>query len=171
MKRPQAEEFGAFYKGYIDAVEDDVVTEIRQQQTSLPALMRANTAKANFAYADEKWTLKELLGHMIDTERVMAYRLLRVSRNDSTPLPGFDENNFVKFSGHRNADFEKLIQEFEVVRRSTLFLIENLTEEQLNYRGTASGYPISGRALVFIIAGHLKHHVKIMRERYLQEIL
>lgn len=167
MKRPQADEFGAFYKGYIDAVDDDVIAEINQQETTLPELMRINSAKANFAYAEGKWTLKELLGHMIDTERIMAYRLLRVSRNDTTPLPGFEENQYVAFSEHRNANFEKLIQEFEVVRKSTLFLIDSLSEEQLNYRGTASGYPVSGRALVFIIAGHLKHHIGVVRERYL----
>ena len=167
MKRPQADEFSAFYEGYIDAVDDDVIAEIIQQETTLPELMRANAAKADYAYAEGKWTLKELLGHIIDTERIMAYRLLRVSRNDSTPLPGFEENHYVEFSGHRNADFEKLIQEFEAVRKSTLFLIDSLSEEQLNYRGTASGYPVSGRALVFIIAGHLKHHVGVVRERYL----
>jgi hypothetical protein len=167
MERPQADEFGAFYKGYIDAVDDDVIAEINQQRISLPELMRANASKADFAYAEGKWTLKELLGHIIDTERIVAYRLLRISRNDITPLPGFEENAYVEFSGHRNADFEKLIQEFEVVRKSTLFLIDSLSEEQLNYRGTASGHPVSGRALVFIIAGHLKHHVGVVRERYL----
>ena len=167
MNRPQADEFGSFYQGYIDAASDDVIAEIKEQETSLPVLLRANSAKADFAYAEGNWTLKELLGHIIDTERVMAYRLLRISRNDSTPLPGFDQNVFVKYSNHQKVDFEKLIQEFEAVRKSTLFLVDSLSEEQLNYRGSANGYPLSGRALVYIIAGHLKHHLKVIKERYL----
>lgn len=170
MTRPKEFEFGAFFKGYIDSVNGDVVTEIKEQEAYLPALLRTNSAKADYAYADGKWSLKELLGHIIDTERVMAYRLLRISRNDNTPLPGFDQDEFMKYAEHRRLHMEKLIQEFEVVRKSTLFLIESLSEQQLNYIGQASGNPMSARALVFIIAGHAKHHIKVMKEKYLQNM-
>lgn len=167
MNRPQSDEFGAFYKRYVDSISDDVLAELKEQETALPALLRAHPEKADFAYGEGMWTLKELLGHLIDTERIMAYRLLRISRNDSTPLPGFDQDTFVQFAEHSKADFEKLIQEFEVVRKSTLFLIDSLSEEQLNYRGNANGNPLSGRALAYIIAGHLKHHIVVIKEKYL----
>jgi len=167
MNRPQSDEFGAFYKRYIDAIGDNVIAEIKEQERFLPSLLRANREKAEFAYAEGKWTLKELLGHLIDTERIMAYRLLRISRNDATPLPGFDQDNYVKYAEHNKIDFEKLIEEFEAVRKSSLFLIDSLSEEQLNYRGSANGYPLSGRALVYIIAGHLKHHIEVIKEKYL----
>jgi hypothetical protein len=168
MTRPTAEEFGAFYKGYIDAVGDDVISEIKEQETSFPALLRSNLAKADYAYAEGKWTIKELLGHIIDTERIMAYRLLRISRNDTTPLPGFDQDEFMKHAEFSRLDMEKLIQEFEVVRKSTLFLIESLSEQQLSYKGNASGNPMSAKALVFIITGHAKHHIQVMKDKYLQ---
>ena len=167
MKRPLADEFGSFHKKYIDLANDDVIIELQEQIDTLSQLLKPASAKANFAYADGKWTLKELLGHIIDTERIMAYRLLRISRNDSTSLPGFEQDGYVKFAGHGKQDFEKLIEEFEAVRRANLYLILPLTEEQLDYRGTASNLPVSARALLFIMAGHVKHHLGVIKERYL----
>ena len=168
MNRPQPDEYGEFYKGYIDSVNDDVMTELETQATEIPVFFRSiPKEKADFAYAEGKWTVKQLLGHIIDTERIMAYRLLRISRNDSTPLPGFEENDFVKYSNFSNQSFGTLIDEFEAVRKANLFLIGSLTEDQLNRKGTASGLPISVRALLFIMAGHAKHHCKVVSERYL----
>ena len=167
MKQPLPDEFGSFYQRYIDAIKEDVLTELREQPTTLKNLLKPVAAKADYAYADGKWTLKELLGHIIDTERIMAYRLLRIARNDATPLPGFDQDEYVKHSGHSKLDFETMLEEFETVRKSNLFLIQSLTEEQLNNRGSANNYPLSARALLFIIAGHLKHHIGVIKERYL----
>ncbi|WP_207421919.1 DinB family protein [Desertivirga brevis] len=168
MTKPTAEEYGAFFQGYIDTASEDVISEIKEQETSFPTLLRSNLAKADYAYAEGKWTVKELLGHIIDTERIMAYRLLRISRKDTTPLPGFDQDEFMKYSEFGKLDMENLIQEFEAVRRSTLFLIDSLSEQQLAYIGNASGNPMSAKALVYIIAGHAKHHIQVMKEKYLQ---
>lgn len=167
MNRPQADEFGAYYKNYISAVGENVESELEEQLVEFPRFLRSLRDKADYAYAPGKWTIKELLGHITDTERIMAYRLLRVARKDTTPLPGFDQDDYVKYASHGTADFEKLVAEFEAVRRSTLFLVQSLTDEQLNYRGTASANPVSARALVFILAGHLKHHERMIREKYL----
>ena len=168
MNRPQPDEYGEFYKGYIDSVSDDVMTELETQATEISAFFRSiPKEKADYAYAEGKWTFIQLLGHFIETERIMAYRLLRISRNDSTPLPGFEENDFVKYSNFSDQDFGTLIDEFEAVRKANLFLVKSLSEEQLDRRGTASGLPISVRALLFIMAGHAKHHCKVAGERYL----
>ncbi|WP_256011108.1 DinB family protein [Desertivirga xinjiangensis] len=167
MKRPQADEYGSFYKAYIDLTDDDVIKELTDQKTSFSDLLRSGIERAEHAYAKDKWTLKELLGHVIDTERIMAYRLLCISRNEANSLPGFDQDDYVKYAGHNLQNFNKLIEEFELVRASNLLLIDSLTEEQLGRTGMANNYPMSARALLFIMAGHLKHHMKIIKERYL----
>lgn len=169
MKRPQADEYGSFYKTYIDTIGDDVIKELIDQKISFPDLLRSGVERADYAYAKDKWTLKELLGHVIDTERIMAYRLLCISRNDATSLPGFDQDDYVKYAGHNLQNFGKLIEEFELVRAANLLLIETLTEEQLGRKGMANNYPLTVRALLFIMAGHLKHHAKIIKERYLSD--
>ncbi|WP_207533713.1 DinB family protein [Desertivirga arenae] len=168
MNKPAAGEYGSFFQGYIDKASEDVISELKEQEISFPELLRSNLPKADYAYAEGKWTVKELLGHMIDTERIMAYRLLRISRKDTTPLPGFDQDEFMKYANFSRIDTEKLIEEFEVVRRSTLLLIDTLSEQQLSYIGNASGNPMSAKALVYIIAGHAKHHIQVMKEKYLQ---
>lgn len=168
MNRPQPDEHAAFYNAYIQTVEDDVIDELETQASAFPDFLRSlPPSKAGYAYAPGKWTLKQLLGHLIDTERIMTYRLLCIARNDITPLPGFDENHYVKNSGYSDSDFGKLIEEFEVLRRANLYLFRSLTEEELLRQGTANNYAISVRALLFIIAGHLNHHRKIITERYL----
>ena len=113
MNRPQTDEYGHFYQKYVEAVGNDVIAELELQASAVPDCFGAIPAeKADFAYAEGKWTIKELLGHLIDTERVMAYRLLRISRNDATPLPGFDENDFVKNSAFPDQELANLIGEF-----------------------------------------------------------
>ena len=130
-------------------------------------LLELPEAKWDYAYGPGKWTLKEVLQHIIDTERVFAYRLLRISRGDKTPLPGFDENEYVNMSNARDRDPDALIDEYINVRRSTISLIDSLPNDVLLKMGTASDHPISVRALVYIIAGHEQHHLSIIRERYL----
>ena len=168
MKRPQADEYGLFYKGYIDCVGDDVLSELVDQLVSFPEFLRSvPIRKVDYAYAEGKWTLKELLGHIIDTERIMSYRLLRFARNDSTALPGFEENSYVQNAHFGEQDFNTMIDEFASVRKANLYLFKSLKEEELQRMGRASDAPLSVRALLFIIAGHLKHHRKIIEERYL----
>ena len=168
MNRPTAEEYNPYYGPYIAGVADDVVNELKQQANQFPAFIRSiSKEKENYAYAPGKWTVKEVLGHIIDTERIMAYRALRFARNDEQDLPGFDENDYVKYSRYAERSLESLAEEFAMLRKANLFLFESLNEEESLRRGTANQNGISVRALVFIIAGHLNHHKKVLKERYL----
>lgn len=123
--------------------------------------------KFDYRYAEGKWTIKDIIQHVIDTERIFAYRALRISRNDITPLPGFEENDYVENTKANERGIQDLLAEFSAVRYSTLFLFKSFSEEQLKRMGTASGTPISVRAIGFIIIGHQKHHQHIFQERYL----
>ena len=168
MKRPQPEEYSSFHSTYIDKVDDNVLSELTDQLVSFPEFLQTiPVSKTDYAYAEGKWTIKELLGHIIDTERIMSYRLLRFARNDSTSLPGFEENDYVRNAHFNNQEFNGMIKEFEAVRKANLFLFKSLTEEELQRKGTASNATLSVRALLFIIAGHLKHHQKVILEKYL----
>jgi DinB superfamily len=168
MKRPQAEEFPLFYKGYVDTVCDDVLTELEQQSHSFPDLLRdVSQAKASFAYASGKWTIQELAGHVIDTERIMAYRALRIARNDATPLPGFDENDYVANAHFADISLENLADEFAALRKANMYMIRSLNAIEIDRSGISNEKPISVRALIFIMAGHVNHHVAILKQRYL----
>lgn len=168
MKRPQAEEFPLFYKGYVDTVSDDVLAELEQQIKTFPALLRnIPQEKASFAYAEGKWTIKELVGHLIDTERIMSYRALRIARNDATPLPGFDENDYVSNAHFADRSLESLADEFAALRKSTMYLIRSLNEVEIDRSGISNEKPISVRALIYIMAGHVNHHSAILKQRYL----
>ena len=123
--------------------------------------------KANTAYAEGKWSIKELLGHIIDTERVFVYRLLRFSRADETPLAGFDQDPYVSASRANERSLQSLTDEFDHLRKANMFLIENLAETDLERSGKASGNSITVRALVYITGGHTQHHMNILKERYL----
>ena len=168
MKRPQADEFPQFYKTYIDTVSDNVVAALEHQINSFPAFLNGIPGdKASLAYAEGKWTLKELLGHVNDTERIMAYRALRIARNDKTPLPGFDENNYVSNAHFADRTIESLADEFATLRKANMFLIKSFSEEEVSRVGISNNLPISVRALIYILAGHLNHHRRIIEERYL----
>lgn len=123
--------------------------------------------KFDYRYAEGKWTIKDIIQHVIDTERIFAYRALRISRNDATPLPGFEENDYVENTKANERGIQDLLAEFSAVRYATLFLFKSFSEEQLKRMGTASGTAISVRAIGFIIIGHQKHHQNVFQERYL----
>ncbi len=169
MDKPSEIEFAPFYKTYIDLVEGDVSVFLEKQLQRFNDICK-NIPEGNtlFKYEEGKWSIKELVGHCIDTERVMAYRLLRISRADFTELPGFDENEYIQHSTYDKRTWDGIISEFNALRNSNLLLINNLTEEQLKLIGTANKLPISVKALVFIIAGHLEHHLGILIRRYLK---
>ena len=120
------------------------------------------------SYAPGKWTLREVIGHLSDAERIFGYRLLRIARGDQTPLAGFDENTYVPAAGFERRPLKAVAAEFASVRDATLTLLDGMTPEALALRGTASDKPISARALVYIIAGHEKHHLGVIKERYLK---
>lgn len=168
MNRPQPEEFAEFYKKYIDTVDDDVITELETQAHAFPELLRSiSSDKAEFAYAPGKWNIKELVGHVIDTERIMTYRALRFARNDSTPVAGFEEEFYVEHAHFSDRTLDGLAEEFNLLRRSNLHFIRSLTDTELTRIGTANNHAVSVRALVFILAGHLNHHRNIITSRYL----
>ena len=167
-QRPQIDEFPLFYKGYIDTVGDDVFTELEQQLDSFPKFLNAiSEEKSSYAYAEGKWTIKEMVGHLLDTERIMSYRALRFARQDTTALPGFDENDYVKYAHFADRTLQSFVDEFITLRKSTLFLIKSFREEDLNRSGISNDKPITVRALIFIMAGHINHHQQILKERYL----
>lgn len=168
MKRPQADEYAAFYGTYIDTVSDNVIAELEHQANSFTTFLKGITLdKASYAYADGKWTIKELVGHIIDTERIMAYRMLTIARNDKTALPSFEEDEYVVNAHFADRTLESLAEEFATVRKANMYLVKSLNEEEISRLSTANGSAISVLALIYILAGHLNHHRKIIEERYL----
>lgn len=168
MNRPHPDEFAPFYQKYIDTVDDDVIDELETQAHAFPEFLRAIPAgRQDFRYAPGKWSVKELVGHVIDTERIMMYRALRFSRNDTTPVAGFDEEHYVAHAHFSERTLEELAEEFNLLRRANLHLVRSLQETDLSRKGTANDHLVSVKALLFIMAGHLNHHRHILTERYL----
>jgi len=167
IARPAADEHAAYFGRYVERVPDgDLVALLREQIVETAALLRRSRDRADFAYAPGKWTLKQVVGHLADVERVMAYRALWIARNDMTPLPGFDENAWVDNARFGARSLDDLLEEFEITRASTVQLASHLDAEEFARRGTSNGNPMSVRALFYIIAGHERHHVALFRERY-----
>jgi hypothetical protein len=167
IERPTQSEYAPFYAGYIAAVpEGDILKLLERQASELRQLDATPAEKETFRYAEGKWSVREVVGHMIDGERVFAYRALRISRGDETPLPGFEENKFVAASNFNGRTLSSLVDELALVRKANLPLFNSLAPEQWTRLGTASGHPVSVRALAFIMAGHMNHHLNILRDRY-----
>jgi hypothetical protein len=169
MSRPLDTEYGNFYKGYADAATGNSLEEVMRVHPEhiSKMVLQISKNKSDHRYAPDKWTVKELLQHMIDTERVFSYRALRISRNDKTPMAGFDENYFAKNAPVEHRNWEEMVKEFLLLREATDLMIGSFQEHQLNYEGNASNTTISLRALCFIIYGHNLHHLRILKERYL----
>jgi uncharacterized damage-inducible protein DinB len=168
LPRPAPDESASFYHGYIakvpgERIGDYLAAQVGEAERLLSPL---DDAAARFRYAPEKWSVKEVLGHLCDSERVFAYRLLRIGRADSTPLPGFDENAYVPPAEFDERPLADLLREFQAVRASTIALAEGLPAGAWERRGQASGKSISTRALVYIIVGHTTHHLQVLRDRY-----
>jgi uncharacterized damage-inducible protein DinB len=167
--RPNEGEFAPFAARYIERVpEGDIVATLEAQMEETLALLRTiSEERAGYAYAAGKWTVREVVGHVADTERVLAYRALRIGRGDDTPLPGFDENAYVRKAGFDGRTLGDLLAELDAVRSATLTLVRGLPSEAWPRRGTAAGAPYTVRGLIFMIAGHELHHRAILEERYL----
>lgn len=167
IPRPEADEYAPYYERYVAAAGDDVLGLLARQAAALRNLCAGLTdAEALHRYAPEKWSVKELLGHVCDAERIFAYRALRIARGDATPLPGFEENAYVAAAGTDARPLPEILDELDAVRAATLALVRSLPEGSYERRGTASGFEVSVRALVHIIAGHAEHHAGILRDRY-----
>jgi len=169
IPRPRADEHIDYYARYIAKVpEGDLISMLREQAVETMNLLQdLPPAKADYAYAPGKWTIKQVVGHITDAERVFGYRALRFARQDSTELPGFDENAYVDHANFNERTLIDLLDELQVVRASTIQFAKNLDPAAYERRGSANGNQISVRALLYIIAGHERHHVELLRERYL----
>jgi hypothetical protein len=165
---PEADESKAFYHGYIAQVPgEEIGTYLETQLPELERLLAPlDEAAARFRYAPDKWSIKEVVGHLADSERIFGYRLLRIGRGDATPLPGFDENAYVPAGDFDARPLASVLGELRAVRQSTIALADGLPSGAWSRRGEASGAVISARALAYIIVGHLTHHARVLRERY-----
>jgi uncharacterized damage-inducible protein DinB len=179
IRRPLPDEHAPYALTYINATDaaltahgtTDLVQLLDAQRGEWQVLL-ANVpeSKASFSYAPGKWTLAEQLVHVSDTERVFAYRLLRVARGDRTPLPGFEQDEWVPQSRTSRRSLSDILSEILAIREATLALVSSLDEEALAQRGVASGVEISARALVWMIAGHMAHHLTLTRDKYLSPV-
>ena len=168
ITRPAADEAGAAYQRYIARVTDDNIGErLADQLREVEQMFETVTDQdALFRYSEGKWSIKEVLGHLCDAERIFSYRLLRIGRGDSTPLPGFDENAYTPAGRFDDRPLPMLLTEFRALRMSTQALIEGLPPEAWERWGEASDNPVTSRALAYIIVGHVAHHLGVLRERY-----
>jgi len=166
--RPGADEYFEFYAAYVALVPDGDIRDILDSQAMETAryLRSRSDGWATSRYAPGKWSVKEVLGHVTDAERIFTYRALRIARGDQTPLSSFDENAYVPLAGSDARAMSDLLEEFLVVRTATVKLVRSFDAAAWKRRGTASGHGISARALAYITAGHELHHVRILKERY-----
>ena len=167
-RRPEAGEFAPFYAAYIGRVpEPDPLPVLEAQPAEVRAL--ANTIVPEdelYRYAVGKWSIRQTFGHLIDTERVMGYRAFCIARGEAKPLPGFDENDYVARADSEERPVTELAHEFAAVRQGNLWMVRRWTPDEWARIGNANGTPISTRALAYIMAGHVRHHLAILRERY-----
>jgi uncharacterized damage-inducible protein DinB len=169
MSRPLEGDFGEFYRHYVSlAVGEQPIELIKNHSSSIAAFIEQLPDElGDHAYAPEKWTIKQMIQHMLDTERIFVYRLVWIARGDSRPLLGFDENMFADAAPATHRTLQDLKEEFRLLRSSTDLLISHLTSEELQKKGEASGYPITVNALCYIIFGHNLHHIEVLKQRYL----
>jgi hypothetical protein len=171
MNRPEKTEYAEYYDRYVSLVEENDIVAVLEKQTAELEEFFQNIPeeKSLFAYAEGKWTIKESVGHLTDGERIFAYRALRISRADQTPIEGFEQDGYIENSNFNETNFSELIEELLLNRRANLIFFKNLTDEAWLRTGTASDNPVSVRALAYIMAGHIRHHLKILNERYLAQ--
>ena len=168
--RPQSDEYAPGFAGYVARIaeDEDIVAALQTQlDEALPRLHAIPAARGEFRYAPGKWTLKEVIGHLSDTERVFAYRALRIARGDTIPLPAFDDQAWVAEMGAADRTLSDLVEEFGQVRRASLALFRHLPAAAWTRRGIASDHPATVRALAYIMVGHARHHFDVVQTRYL----
>lgn len=166
--KPEPSEYAPFYGRYISLINgDNIVKILDQQRRDMVLLLSGHDEEdGDLRYAPGKWTAKEVLGHVNDTERVHSYRALRISRNDRTPLPGFEQDDFVREGPFAHLKLSDLIEEFIAVRRASIALLRNLDQDAWLRKGTANNNEISVRAIAYTMAGHELHHRRILEEKY-----
>jgi hypothetical protein len=169
MNRPLESEYAPYYQGYVAHVtEDEILPVLRSQLDALDVLLnRVAPEHETFRYADGKWSIREVIGHLIDAERVFGYRTFSIARGEQRNLPGFDENEYMLTAPYDRIDLEDLLSELRLVRLSNIAMLRNLDDEAWLRTGTANDSPVSVRALAYIMAGHVRHHMGVLSQRYL----
>lgn len=167
--RPGDNEYAPYYGTYVDKVADgDVFMLLASQIHETLGLLRAlDDEQARFRYADNKWSIKEVVGHMVDTEKIFAYRALRAARGDNQPIPGFEQDDYVSNTNFDDRSLDSLLDELHHVRESTLLFFSSLSQDEQMRSVNASGVDFTARAILYIIAGHEKHHLDVLKEKYL----
>lgn len=169
IARPQADEYAPFYAGYVERVPegDDIFALLSHQPDELTSLLaNISDAQASARPAPGEWSIKEVVGHVCDTERIFAYRAVRIARGDSTPLAGFEQDDFVNATDFNARSLADLTEEFALQRRANVLCLRSLTEGESIRRGIASDAPVSARALLYIMVGHVMHHVESLQTDY-----
>jgi hypothetical protein len=168
MKRPNKDEYALYYHTYIEKAPDgDVVKSMNKQISEVKRLFKnVSKKKSEFRYSPDKWSVKEVLGHILEAERVFSYRALRFAHNDNKDLHGFDENEYIRQANYNEIKLADLVEEFCALRASNVLMLKNFSEVMSLRTGTANGNKFSVRALAYIMYGHVNHHLKILKERY-----
>lgn len=168
MSRPLETEYAPDYQSYVAHVtEDDILSAMRSQIDALDVLLdRVSPERETYRYAEGKWSIRQIIGHLIDGERVFGYRALCIARGEQQNLPGFDENAYMPNAPYEHVELEDLLNEFRLVRLSNIAMLRTLDEQAWTRMGVANGAPVSVRALVYIMVGHARHHMSVLRERY-----
>ena len=166
--QPLESEYAPYYQGYIAHVnEDDILPVLRSELDALDVLLgRVTLDRETYRYAEGKWSIREIVGHLIDAERVFGYRAFCIARGETQNLPGFDQDDYMLTAPYDRIELEDLLSEFRLVRLANLAMLRNLDEEAWARVGTANDNQVSVRALAFIMAGHVRHHMGVLRERY-----
>jgi len=175
MKAPNPKEYAEFYSGYVKLAESlseasggDIIKALHKQSDDFSSLLRAlPPERGGYAYAPDKWTIVQLVGHINDAERIFAYRLLCIARGETKSLPGFEQDDYVKNGGFNSLPLATWIDDFVVARQSTLSMLRSLTQECWQRSGTANDKPISVKALAYILAGHVQNHINTLKSKYL----
>jgi hypothetical protein len=168
IDRPGENEYAPFYAGYVARVpETDILAALRAQPDELNRVASSvSKEKERYRYGQEKWSVREIFGHLVDSERFFGHRAFCVSRGDTTPLPGFDEKLYVSGAGHDSRSLADLVKDFSLLREANVRLLESLEASAWPREGVADGVKVTVRALAYIMAGHVRHHVAVLNERY-----
>ncbi|WP_436374920.1 DinB family protein [Cytobacillus sp. BC1816] len=169
LKKPKSNEYAPYYEKYVSSVPEGDLLQILDEQIkeTMNLVKDLNEDQAQFRYAPEKWTVKEVIGHITDTERIMSYRLLCIGRGDLAKLPGYDDNEYVKNGQFNRFSIRELVEQLSYVRQNTIALLKSLDDESLLRRGNANGTEVTARAIAYIIAGHELHHRTLIKDRYM----
>lgn len=171
MNRPTETEYAPYYQGYVNQVsESDIIAVLRSEIDDLDVLLnRVPAEKETYAYGEGKWTIREIVGHLIDGERVFGYRAFCIARGETQNLPSFEQDDYLRTAPYNQIDLEDLLSELRLVRLSNIAMFRTLDEAAWNRTGTANNNQVTVRALAFIMAGHVRHHMNVLRERYLSD--